>query len=76
MATIKSPHREHAGNARETALALMRRTQGATLRELGSATGWQPHSLRAAISGLRKAGHAIVRTTRGGETCYTVASEA
>ena len=30
--------------------------------DLQDATGWQPHSARAALSGLRKAGHAIERS--------------
>lgn len=43
----------------ETILRLVRRKNGATLKVLRDATGWQPHSVRAAVSGLRKNGHAI-----------------
>ncbi|MGJ8583434.1 MAG: DUF3489 domain-containing protein [Marinosulfonomonas sp.] len=32
------------------------------MRALQSATGWQPHSVRAALSGLRKAGYTIDRS--------------
>jgi Protein of unknown function (DUF3489) len=35
-------------------IALLRRTGGATIEELTKATGWQPHSVRGAISGLIK----------------------
>ena len=35
-------------------VALMRRTGGATLQELVSATGWQAHSIRGAIAGAVK----------------------
>ena len=35
-------------------IALMRRPHGATLEELQSATGWQPHTVRGAISGALK----------------------
>jgi hypothetical protein len=51
-------------------LALLRREEGATLAELTEATGWLPHSARAALTGLRKKGHAIERTKRGDLTCY------
>ncbi|WP_367180446.1 DUF3489 domain-containing protein [uncultured Ruegeria sp.] len=36
--------------------ALLRRPSGASLEELCKATGWQPHSVRAALSGLRNKG--------------------
>ncbi|MFA7584708.1 MAG: DUF3489 domain-containing protein [Novosphingobium sp.] len=38
---------------------LLSREDGATLDVMTSATGWQPHTVRAALSGLRKKGHAI-----------------
>ena len=40
---------------------LLSRKAGADLAALQSATGWQPHSVRAALSGLRKAGYTIDR---------------
>lgn len=42
-------------------LALLRGDDGASLADLTAATGWLPHSMRAALTGLRKKGHAIVR---------------
>jgi len=51
---------------------LLRRKGGATLAELVGATGWQPHTTRAALTGLRKKGHAIERGTRDGATSYTI----
>jgi hypothetical protein len=42
--------------------ALLERQQGARLDAICKATGWQPHSVRAALSGLRKAGFVIERT--------------
>jgi len=41
---------------------LLSRKNGADVRALQSATGWQPHSVRAALSGLRKAGYTIDRS--------------
>ncbi|MEM7440563.1 MAG: DUF3489 domain-containing protein [Pseudomonadota bacterium] len=32
---------------------------GADLQTLGEKLGWQPHTTRAAMSGLRKAGHIV-----------------
>jgi hypothetical protein len=55
-------------------LALLQRKCGATLHELVDATGWLPHTTRAALTGLRKKGHKIERTKRDGDTCYSVAS--
>ncbi len=57
----------------ETILKLVRRKNGASLKFLQDATGWQPHSIRAALTGLRKKGHAVERSTDGkGVTVYRV----
>lgn len=53
-------------------IALLQRKQGATLDELVTATGWQPHSARAALTGLRKKGHAIERSKHGDATSYRI----
>ena len=59
------------GGKTEAILKLMRRKQGATVPALQDATGWQPHSVRAALTGLRKKGIDIVRDKNGkGETIY------
>jgi hypothetical protein len=54
-------------------LSLLQREQGATLDELIKATGWLPHTTRAALTGIRKKGHDIARGKRGDVTCYTLA---
>lgn len=54
-------------------VALLQREQGATLDELVSATGWLPHTTRAAMTGLRKKGHDIAKGKRGDITCYSIA---
>lgn len=53
-------------------LALLQRQDGVTLPELVEATGWLPHTTRAALTGLRKKGHAIDRLKRDGATCYRI----
>jgi Protein of unknown function (DUF3489) len=57
-------------------LKLLSRTRGATVEEMQAATGWQPHSVRAFLSGRRKAGLTFVKEERKkGETSYrTVAA--
>jgi DNA-binding transcriptional regulator PaaX len=52
---------------------LVERKSGATINILMEATGWQAHSVRAALSGLRKDGFAVERrTNRKGETVYAL----
>ena len=36
------------------------------------ATGWLPHTTRAALTGLKKKGHTIQRDKRGDVTCYRI----
>jgi hypothetical protein len=64
---------------RETKAAILRRLlarkAGADLAALQSATGWQPHSVRAGLSGLRKAGYTIDRSDAakpGGTATYRI----
>lgn len=45
-------------------VALLQRPDGANLNEIMDATGWLPHSTRAALTGLRKKGHCLVGTGR------------
>ncbi len=42
--------------------AMLEQPGGASLDAICAATGWQPHSVRAALSGLRKVGCVIERT--------------
>ena len=51
-----------------TILKLLRRPKGASIAELQKATGWKPHSVRAALTGLRKKGHKIERTKNAKDT--------
>jgi len=58
-----------------TIITAMSGTAGATLDEICKATGWQPHSARAFLSGLKNKGHAILKTSRDGATCYHIAPD-
>lgn len=55
-------------------VALLQRDGGATLEEMTKATGWQPHSARAALTGLKKKGHEITKSKRDDVTCYSIAA--
>ena len=46
------------------------RPEGATLEALRSATGWLPHTVRAALTGLRKRGYTVAAQRAEGVTTY------
>ena len=46
-------------------IELLRRADGATIADLTEATGWLPHTTRAALTGLRKRGYAVIRERIG-----------
>ena len=61
---------------REHVLALLKRAEGASLAELIAATGWLPHTTRAALSRLRSAGQVLDKTKRAdGATAYRILPE-
>ena len=51
---------------------LLGREGGASLAVIVEATGWLPHTTRAALTGLRKKGHAIERFRGDEETRYRI----
>ena len=60
----------------DTILVLLQRPIGASIAELTKATGLQPHSVRAALTGLRKKDREVVRTKDDqGVTRYCIESE-
>jgi hypothetical protein len=61
--TLARADREpRAGSKRALIIALLQRAEGATLDDLIAATGWLPHTTRAALTGLRKVGMTIERS--------------
>ncbi len=62
---------------RQTKAAFLRERlgepRGASMAALMEMTGWQAHTVRAALSGLRKAGVTITRRTEGEDTIYEIA---
>ena len=61
---------------RQTKAALLRarlsEPGGVSLAALIEATGWQAHTLRAAMSGLRKEGLTLTRRREGEDTIYAI----
>lgn len=57
----------------DTVLKALRRHQGVSAAHLQKMTGWKPHSVRAALTGLRKKGHEITRDrNKKGVTIYSI----
>ena len=55
---------------------LLRRTRGVSMSTLQKELGWQPHTVRAAISGVRKTGEIVeCRPGKAGPT-YKIVEEA
>ena len=54
----------------ERLLMATRARSGASMEDLTAVTGWQPHSVRAALSRLRARGHAIHPTQTKSGTRY------
>ena len=51
----------------------LQRADGATIVDLTQATGWLPHTTRAALTGLRKRGYAVIRERVGaGGSVYRI----
>jgi hypothetical protein len=51
----------------------LQRADGATIPNLTEATGWLPHTTRAALTGLRKRGYAVIRERIGaGDSIYRI----
>lgn len=54
-------------------IKLLKRRQGATVVQIQQATNWQAHSVRAALTGLRKKGHNVARSENAkGVTVYKI----
>jgi hypothetical protein len=65
-----------AGSKQALVVKLLSKQQGATLDALVEATGWLPHTTRAALTGLRKRGFAVERirnATKG--SFYRIAND-
>ncbi|MBZ6377883.1 hypothetical protein B5C34_02635 [Pacificimonas flava] len=70
--TAKSAAKDTGKPKIATVIELLERKNGADIDEIGRATGWQKHTVRAALTGLRKKGHVIERTKVDGASRYSI----
>lgn len=72
----KGPKKRSGGEPRRATkqaalIKMLERPKGATIAQMCAKTGWQSHSVRAALTGLRKRGLVVTRTkTEAGTTIY------
>lgn len=65
-----------SGSKRDLMVSLLEREEGASIQELMSATGWLPHTTRAALSRLRSGGKPVLKSKRAdGVTVYRILAE-
>ncbi|WP_083984830.1 DUF3489 domain-containing protein [Altererythrobacter ishigakiensis] len=72
VAPITTPSAPRPDSKIGKVVALLERKEGAMLDELVAATGWQVHTARAALTGLKKRGYVIERSTRNDVSVYTI----
>ena len=68
--------RRRANSKQALVIEMLRRPEGATVRQISEATGWQAHTVRGALAGAlkKKLGLAIVsEKPKGGERVYRIA---
>jgi hypothetical protein len=70
--TSKSSKKPAAQTKIGKVIALLKREEGATIDEMVQATAWQPHTTRAALTGLKKKGYTIERSQRDGASVYGI----
>ncbi len=76
LATARMPDadRPRASTKRAVLIGMLERPEGASVAELGRRLGWLPHTVRAAITGLRHAGHDVTRSKDAeGRSVYRLA---
>ena len=70
-----APAANQGGTKQARIVALLERDTGATLDELVAATGWLPHTTRAALTGLRNKGFVFDKSkSQDGTMVYHISS--
>jgi hypothetical protein len=54
-----APRKPREGTKQERVLAMLRRSEGATVAQIAEATAWADHTVRGFFAGLKKKGHSI-----------------
>ena len=68
-----SPDSPRSGTKLDSIIVALRRDQGTSVTELMAATGWLPQTTRAALTGLRKRGYAVIRVAGEDGSVYRIA---
>ena len=68
------PPRERPVTKQTQLILLLQREGGTSIAELTAALGWLPHTIRAALTRLRKKGHMVVKMKADDVTRYSIAS--
>jgi hypothetical protein len=62
MAAASGGKQPPASTKRAQLISMLERAEGASVAEIGQRFGWLPHTVRAAITGLRNAGREVTRS--------------
>lgn len=69
--SLSSTAAPRSGSKIAIVLELLQRPDGASIDEINAATQWRPHTIRAALTGLRKRGHGVeLRHSEAGRAAY------
>ena len=60
--SVTSTDQPTASTKRAKLITMLERSDGASVAEIGQRLGWLPHTVRAAVTGLRRAGRAATRS--------------
>ena len=70
-ASVPGADRPPASTKRAMLIGMLERPEGASVAEIGQRLGWLPHTVRAAITGLRHAGRDVTRSkAENGQSVY------
>src|SRR5215213_6396592 len=72
--TLAEPAPAPGSTKQALIIGLLQRQEGATLADLVAATGWLPHTTRAALTRLRQAGHVLEKTKGETGAVYRIAT--
>jgi uncharacterized protein DUF3489 len=73
-ANVPGADRPRASTKRAVLIGMLERPEGASVAEIGQRLGWLPHTVRAAMTGLRHAGREVTRNKDAeGQSVYRLA---
>jgi uncharacterized protein DUF3489 len=73
-ANVPGADRPQASTKRAMLIGMLERPEGASVAKIGQRLGWLPHTVRAAITGLRHAGREVTRSKDAtGQSVYRLA---